>query len=140
MTHAPPRLRPACPSYLFCQLMSRTLGMYSLIVPAHNLPVRLPPFASAEWGLQSRGTTGRESHESPPSMAPGEPPFPVGPGLATQFLWPRPPQTCSAGSHLSGIPGRAAQSCAPPPWRSTPERWRLCRCQHIKKTIPPGSS
>ena len=63
--------------------------------------------------------------ESTAEHGPWGPPSLWGTGLATQFLWPRPPQTCSAGSHLLGTPGRAAQSCAPQPWRSTPERWRV---------------
>ncbi|BDA41565.1 hypothetical protein COCOBI_02-3460 [Coccomyxa sp. Obi] len=97
--------------------------MYSLIFM--STPSPSPSFASGGMGPQSRGTTGRESRRAPPSMAPGDFLSLWGTGLATQFLWPRPPQTCSAGSHLLGTPGRAAQSCAPQPWRSTPERGRV---------------
>ena len=55
-------------------------------------------------------------------MAPGESFSLWGTGLAHQFFWPRPPQTCSAGFHVPGFPRRAAQSCAPQPWRTSPEQ------------------
>lgn len=88
-------------------------------------------------GPQSRGTTGRESRRAPQSMAPGDLHSLRGTGLATQFLWPRPPQTCSAGSHLLGTPGRAAQSCAPQPWRSTPERGRVVPMPPVREDHSP---
>ncbi|BDA44961.1 hypothetical protein COCOBI_06-4400 [Coccomyxa sp. Obi] len=90
-------------------------------------------------GPQPRGTTGRESRRAPPSLAPGDFLSLWGTGLATQFLWPPPPQTCSAGSHLLAPPaGRLSR--APRNLGGLPRsEGGLCRSHQSEKTIPPGS-
>ena len=115
-------------------MMFETLGMYSLLFQVHTLPVSI--LCQRGMGLQSRGTTGRDSQRALPSMAPGDILSLWGTGLATQFLWPRPPQTCSAGSRLSGAPGRAAQSCAPHPVEVYPGALEGCADAAIPKKTP----
>ena len=84
--------------------------MYSLLFLSTPSPRTSSSFASAEWGL---------SHVVPPVGSPREHrrAWPLGilslwgTGLATHFLWPRPPLTCSAGSHPLGTPaGRLSRA------------------------------
>ena len=84
--------------------------MYSLWFLSTPSPRPSSSFASAEWGL---------SHAVPPVGSPREHSraWPLGilslrsTGLATQFLWPCPPQTCSAGSDpLGTLAGRLSRA------------------------------
>ena len=131
----PPRQSPACRS------LSET--PFALEPWDHRLPTRsfaplLPlTFAGAEWGSESRASTGRGTCRARPNTAPGVPPSPLG-------HWPRHPvpvaspttgRVCAA--HPLGIP-RPDGSIVRPATCGVPCRRARALAQAYRRPPCPG--
>ena len=135
VTHPTPA-KTGLPSHLFTFAVVKDLGDVQPVVPRHTLPASVTILCQRGMGPQSRGTTGQESQRAQASMDPGDP-LPVGHWPRHPVLVASPPTDMLRRLSSLGHPGRAAQSCALQPWRSTTERWWVLTPPQSHKSISP---
>ena len=135
VTHPTPA-KTGLPSHLFTFAVVKDLGDVQPVFPRHTLPASVTILCQRGMGPQSRGTTGQESQRAQASMDPGDP-LPVGHWPRHPVLVASPPTDMLRRLSSLGHPGRAAQSCALQPWRSTTERWWVLTPPQSHKSISP---
>lgn len=101
--------------------MYRALGMYSLLF--RGTPPRLHPLPARNGAPVTRYHRSG-APQSTAEHGPWGAPFPKGHWPRHPVLVASPPTDMLRRLSSLGFPGRAAQSCAPQPGRSTTERWR----------------
>lgn len=136
LVHFSPRHCPVCHSVYFSPF---ALEPWDHSLPTTATVLTASPsstLASAEWGLQSRGTTGRGTRRAWPGTAPGVLPSPSG-------HWPRHPVPVASpttgrvrAAHTLGIPRPGGSVVRPRyQWSTVPER-RSIAASLQKTTLP----